>query len=145
MSLKIIRRVALNLLTRRDYCQQELSRKLQQKGHSTEDIASEIANLVAAGFIDDHRYAENYIHARRNKGYGPKRIALELKSRGLSAEIIAQHLNITDNVWLDALSKICRKRFKSKQPKDYAEKIKQMRYLQYRGFTEEQIASVVDK
>lgn len=130
-------------MTRRDYCSQEIVQKLQQKGHLLEKIASVVADLSAVGLINDDRYTENYIYARRNKGYGPKRIALELKARGITDEVIAQHLNIADNAWLDEVSNIWRKHFKGKKPQGFAERMKQMRYLQYRGFTTAQIEHVV--
>lgn len=89
------------------------------------------------------RFTENFIYWRRNKGYGPIHISNELKARGIPSEMIAEHLDITDNAWLIEVRKLWQKRFKNKAAKDFKSLAKQMRYLQYRGYTREQIDSVV--
>lgn len=137
-----IRRAALNMLARRDYSPHELFQKLKTKGYSRDLIEPVIADLAKSGFINESRYTENFIHSRRNKGYGPERITMELQGRGIADETIAEHLQITDNAWFTEARKVWQKHFKGKQPNDFNDRAKQMRFLQYRGFTREQIKSV---
>lgn len=92
--------------------------------------------------MSDQRFAENYTHWRREKGYGPVRISQELKARGITDEMIAEQLEITDNAWFTEAYKVWKKRFKNKLPNDFKSRVKQMRFLQYRGFTQEQVDSV---
>lgn len=136
----IIRRAVLQMLARRDYTQHEITQKLKPH-YAMEDIAVVLAELVQAGYINESRFLENYICWRRAKGYGPLRIIMELEARGIMPERIAEQVEITDNAWMIGAQKTWQKHFKSK-PTDFKSKAKQMRFLQYRGFTQEQIKSV---
>jgi len=137
-----IRQSALNALARRDYAERELAKKLKTKGYPTEEITPLIANLAKSGLINEHRFTENFIHWRRARGYGPLRISMELQERGIAEEMIAQLLDITDNNWLTDAQRVWQKQFKGNKPDDFKERAKHMRFLQYRGFTREQINSV---
>lgn len=92
--------------------------------------------------LNDARFAEHFIYYRRNKGYGPIRIRLELIEKGIKEDLIDQHLNIADNTWFDDARHVWKKRFKEILPQDFTTRARQMRFLQYRGFTREQIESV---
>ncbi len=140
--IKTLRAVALNLLSRREHSTTELFRKLTTKKFDPTDINKVIATLVQEGLASNTRFAENYIHYRKNKGIGPVRIYAELLERGISEELIEQQLNMNDNVWLNEVQNVWQKRFKNKLPKDFKTRAQQMRFLQYRGFTQEQIESV---
>ena len=139
---KNIRRDALSYLTRRDHSRQELTLKLKVKGYPLDAIEPIILELVKSKQLSDERFVENYIYFRRNKGYGPERISLELRARGIKDETIAEHLQITDNAWFTEAHKVWQKRFKGTLPVDFGAKAKQMRFLIYRGFTEEHIESI---
>lgn len=132
------------MLARRDFSQFEISQKLKTKGYSEDIIAPILTDLSQSGYLNDQRYTENFIRSRRTRGYGPERIRQELKIRGVTQETIAEQLQITDNAWLVEARKVWQKHFKGQVPKDFKTKAKQMRFLQYRGFTQEQIESVVD-
>jgi|SRR5579862_3971521 len=134
-----IRRDALILLARRDHSQMELTQKLLQKQHSPTQVEVLIADLIQAGLLNDQRFAENYCYWRRLKGYGPLRIKMELENRGVDAETIAEVVQITDNAWLAVAKELWQKRFKPNMTTELKERVKQMRFLQYRGYTREQI------
>lgn len=140
-----IRKTVLNWLSRRDHTRGELVRKLTDKGYARTDIDTLLTALSEAGLINEQRFTENYIYWRRNRGYGPLRISLELQTRGIPPEMIAEHLQIADNAWSVEAFKVWRKRFKANSLKDIKEKAKQQRFLQQRGFTREQINSVFDQ
>lgn len=140
--LTTIRRVVLYWLTRRDYSQHEITQKLKIKAYPAEAIHTVVTNLVQAGLINEQRFTENYIYWRRGKGFGPLRISMELQSRGIPSEMIAEQLQITDDIWFAQAQKVWQKQFKGALPKDFRLRAKQMRFLQYRGFTREQIESV---
>jgi regulatory protein len=139
-----IRQSALNLLARREHSAAELTRKLQAKGYESIDIQSLIIALEQEGLLNHQRFIENYIHYRRNKGYGPLHIQAQLIERGIHQELIEQELNIADNAWFTEAFRAWQKRFKNKAPTDYKSRAQQMRFLQYKGFTREQIESVFE-
>jgi regulatory protein len=139
----LIQHSALNYLSYRDHSKKELCDKLIKK-FPREKIEEVLLKLETAGFINEKRYVENYIFARRQKGYGPYRINLELEKLGISPEIIAEQLEINDNAWLHDLKRLWQKHFKGHLPKDLKTKSKQMRFLYYRGFSAEQIEKLFD-
>lgn len=137
-------RAALNYLTRRDHSEFELAQKLTNKKHASTTILAVIEDLKRANYLNDQRFAERYCHFRRERGFGPLRIIAELQARGISSETIAQVIQIADNEWLIAAHHLWRKRFKGKRPDDFTRRAKQMRFLQYRGFTREQIDNALN-
>ncbi|RDI42810.1 regulatory protein RecX [Aquicella lusitana] len=136
-------RTVLNWLSRRDYSQQEIRQKLKAKSCTPDEIETLIADLLQAGLINDLRFAENFVYWRSKKGYGPHRIAAELQARGIADDVIAEKLSVPADVWLAEIHKVWQKHFKGKQPTNFKERAKQIRFLQYRGFTREQVDSVL--
>lgn len=137
-----LRRAAMNLLARREHSCLELTRKLRAKDFTDSEIQQVITALTNESLLSDTRYIESYVHARHQKGYGPLKIEAELLSRGISKELIEHHLKIADNAWFAAAKKSWRKRFKGILPGDFKLRVKQMRFLQSRGFTSEQIEKI---
>ncbi len=140
--LKDIRQRALDLLARREHSEFELNRKLRSKGFPAAEVDAIVTLLTSQGKLSNARFAESYIHARRQKGYGPVRIRMELKARGVNEDMIEDHLDITDNAWLTSVRTVWRKRFKSVLPAGQQERGAQQRFLQYRGFTLDQIDTI---
>lgn len=132
----------ITLLARRDHSKHELLRKMRAKNYAEEEIQEAVATLGSKGFLNDQRFTENLVRSHRRKGHGPLRIFALLESHQIDSTIIAQHLDITDNEWLEATRTVWHKRFKGQKPVDFTEKAKQMRFLNYRGFTEEQIKAL---
>jgi regulatory protein len=141
---KTPRQTALNLLSRREHSATELSRKLRSRDFTPSDIQTAIEALTKEGLLSNTRFTESFVHYRRNKGMGPLRIQAELIERGISEELIEQELDITDNAWFTEVKRVWQKHFKNKMPADFKTKAKHMRFLQYRGFTRDQIESVFE-
>lgn len=131
---------ALRILARRDHSCAELRRKLIEKGHAREEVDSLLQKLVDQRLLNDARFAEGFVRSRIAKGYGPIRIAAELAQRGVAEELIEQQIEGFD--WLEYAHDVRQKRFGKKTVKDFAEQAKEMRFLQYRGFTVEQIRKI---
>lgn len=138
-----IRRAILNWLARRDHSQHEITQKLKAKAYPPEIIHALVSEFAQQGLINEQRFTESYTRWRQSRGYGPLRISAELQARGISPEMIAEHIEITDNAWLCEVRKVWQKHFKGKLPSDFTLRAKQMRFLQYRGFTREQIESIL--
>jgi regulatory protein len=117
-------------------------RKLIRNDFNEDEIYAALATLSNEGVLSDRRFTESFIHYRRGKGYGPLRIQAELKNRGITDALIEQYLEIAAPVWLTNVRLAWQKRFKNCIPSDYKTRAEQMRFLQYRGFTHEQINSI---
>ncbi len=137
-----IQQTAIRLLARREHSTVELRQKLTQRGFPAELIAEFLQKLADQGLQSDLRFAESYSHARAGKGYGPLRITAELQQRGVAAELIEQGLAKAAKDWLQQASQQRIKRFGRQLPKDLQERARQMRFLQYRGFSHEHIRGI---
>ncbi len=87
---------------------------------------------------DDRRYAASYVHQRSERGYGPRRIEQELRQRGVDPDIAAEAMAASDTDWLQRACAAQAKKFRA-APQSHAERAKQSRFLEYRGFDAEQI------
>ncbi|CDH47638.1 putative Regulatory protein recX [Candidatus Contendobacter odensis Run_B_J11] len=135
----LIRAKAMELLARREHSRLELRQKLMQRGFPTERIESVLDQLVADRLLHEGRYAELYACSRADKGYGPLRIARELRERGIPEDLVAATLADLESLWLPKLRELHRKRFKTLIPTDTAGIIQQTRVLRQCGFTLDQI------
>ena len=126
------------LLARRDFTSQELRAKLEAKGFATAATAVVIADLARAGLLNDERYAQNYVAYHAGRGQGPLRIAAELRRSGLAADIVEAAL-ATGPDWKALARKVCRVKFGLQPPDSWAQRARQARFLQYRGFSSDHI------
>jgi len=133
------RLAAMRLLTRREHSCQELKQKLQHKGFNAELVENVADQLQQEGLLSDARFAENYLRSRSNKGYGPARIRQELKQRGVDEDVISATVIEDDPEWFDLVRKVREKRFGKTLPGNLPERMKQQRFLQYRGFNQQQL------
>lgn len=133
------RHAAIRLLSRREHSADELKRKLKAKGIDLTLIEEIIQELAQENLQSDERFAESYQRSRRGSGYGPVRIQQELKQRGISDEIIAAVVIEDDSTWAESAKQVRDKRFGTSLPGSAADRAKQMRFLQYRGFTHQQL------
>ena len=140
----VIRAKAMELLARREHARLELRYKLVQRGFPAERIEPVLDQLAEERLLDEGRYAELYACSRADKGYGPLRIARELRERGVSQELVDQMLSALEDDWLPKLRELHRKRFKSLIPEDAAGRMQQTRVFRQHGFTLEQIKHLFD-
>lgn len=138
---KIIYNKALDILSRREHSKKELTDKLLKKFDVPELIESVVDNLLKRNLVNDHRYCEAYVIARKRKGFGPKKILYELISRGVD-ESIATEVIDAEGGWKNEALKAFNKKYKTGIHKDYKEQNKQKAFLQNRGFSFEEIDSV---
>jgi len=134
---------AMDLLARREHAVAELRDKLTQRDMQPALVARVLDELQAEGLLSDARFAEAYVRYRRNSGHGPQRIRQELRQRGVEEALQATWLESAEVDW-SALARQARsKRFGADLPGDYKERARQARFLQYRGFTSEQIQAAL--
>lgn len=134
---------AMRLLAAREHSQHELRRKLSQKGHEPDAIESVIEQLAAQGLQSDERFIESFVNSHRERGKGPKRIRLELQQHQLPYELIEKHINERATDWREQALRVKLKKFGQAPIEDIKERSKQTRFLEYRGFTHDQISAVL--
>ncbi len=82
---------AMNLLKSRPYTEMKLREKLVQNGYPSGIVDLAIEYVSSFGYIDDTRYAEEYVYTYRERK-SQKRIASELAAKGISRDIISRVL-----------------------------------------------------
>jgi regulatory protein len=110
-----------------------------QRGCEEDTAARIVAGLVAEGSVSDERFIEALLHVRRVRGYGPLYIRRELEEKGIDRSTIEHWLDVSSRDWVEDVKRVYKKKFGGKKPASLAERAKQTRFLQYRGFTHEQI------
>jgi len=138
------RRTALDLLARREHSRRELTRKLGTRGFSVDVVDPVLDELEQSGALADARFTDTFVRSRVAKGQGPQRIRSELVQRGIGEAEADEVLRGAEVDWLETIRAVRRKRFGSEVPRDYAERARQARFLQYRGFDGEQIRAALE-
>lgn len=141
-SAEAIREQCIRLLARREHTRRELSRKLSQRGFEPADYEPIFDQLVAENLLNEARFTEVYVRARINAGYGPLRIRADLAERGVGGHLVAEALDLGDDIWREHCLAAWQRRF-GKPPADRREQGQQMRFLANRGFSGDHIRRVV--
>ena len=135
-----LRKTAMDYLARREHSEQELTRKLSARGFDELLIETALAELVTDGLQSDARFAEAFVNSRFQRGSGPQKIRKELRERGVTSELVSLSIGAFDDQWWQRVRDVREKKFGADLPGDFKERSRQMRFLQQRGFTSEQIS-----
>lgn len=79
------------MLARRDYATEEAATKLARYGYRTQEINTVIARAQEARFLNDDRFARTFIEERKRRGWGRRKIELELSRRGIRLDDIPDY------------------------------------------------------
>jgi regulatory protein len=134
-------------LARRDFSAADLRRKLKDRGFAESAVEPVLKELEASNVVNDDRYGENVVAYRARRGLGPARIRQELKRSGLGSDVIQTTMDKAKDDGPDfvSLARAARARkFGSELPKDWKERSRQARFLQYRGFSTDHIRAVLE-
>jgi regulatory protein len=137
-----IRAAAIALLARRDFASGELRLKLTHQGYASDLVTETINELVSEGILNDARYAEHYVSYHADRGEGPLRIEAELKEFGVPFDLIQAALDAGPD-WKARAKEVRVRRFGAEVPDSWPQKAKQGRFLQYRGFSSDQIRAAL--
>lgn len=129
----------MDLLARREHTRKELADKLTARGFETDIISTVVDRLTDEGLQSDARFTEAFVSMRSKKGQGPLRILKELQQRGIGQTLQEEYVDLRDDQWLVLIRQVRNKKFGKTPPENYQQRMKQARFLQYRGFTSEQI------
>lgn len=135
----------VNLLARREYSEFELRNKMQEKAFSEEEIETALAHCQQKNWQSDKRFAENYINARSQRGYGVNRIKQELRQlKGVSSDIIEEAFWESSIDWESLALNVLKKKFPNyaeKQTPKTKQKIWQ--YMISHGFYSEEFSDFI--
>jgi regulatory protein len=140
---RTVRTAALALLAGRDFGRAELARRLERRGYPDDVVAAVVEALVAERLLSETRFVEQFIRQHVGRGHGPARIRAELRERGVPEAEIEAGLDAATEDWAALARDVRRRRFGLSLPGDYAERARQARFLQYRGFSHEQIRTAL--
>ena len=73
------------------------------------------------------------------------RIFRELQERGITKDLAGQVIADADIDWCSCLRQARIKKFGSRSPVDFKDKARQLRFLQYRGFSADQLQEAFDQ
>ncbi|HEX7719853.1 MAG TPA: regulatory protein RecX, partial [Woeseiaceae bacterium] len=117
--------------------------KLQRAGFAADTAKSVVEQLAREGLQNDRRFVESFMRSRVSQGKGPVRIRLELRQHGIDEVMADQGFDASDENWSDLAADIRARKFGRDLPRDFREKARQMRFLQYRGFESAHIQQAV--
>ena len=137
----IVYNKALDLVSRREHSRHELMQKLDKRYPNTTLIIEDaLDKLETNKILDDERFAEMYLNSRARKGFGPKKIEMELHSKKVDSFFISNAVEAYES-WLENAQRELKKKFKDQKPTDYQSKMKQKQFLFTRGFS----SPIIDK
>jgi regulatory protein len=141
--------VAIKFLSYRARGTKEVEEKLKEKGFGPSEIKQTIDRLTGAGYLNDEVFARERASLRlRVKHWGAMKIASELKTKGVSSEIIGKVLGevneaLETETALKALEKWARKNRVTLKKEKKGLILKAMRHLKSRGFSTSVISSTL--
>lgn len=138
---KSLRVRALEALSRREHARAELARKLAPHTDNPDELDTLLDDLQARGWLSDARFAEQMVNAKQNR-YGSRRIAFELREKGVSDELISATLDNLKGTELERARAVWARKF-GHAAATGQERARQARFLQSRGFGWEVIAQVL--
>jgi regulatory protein len=135
---------AVRLLARRDHSRAELKAKLRHgsaEGDAAADIERVLDRLERDHLLSDERFAGALTRARASR-FGDSRIRHELKRSGVSGLLVDGAVAALKGTELERAHALWARRFGA-LPRDAAERGRQARFLQARGFSTETIRRVL--
>ena len=133
---------AVTLLARREFCSSELAVRLTARGFEADTVRATLAELVERRYLDDERFVRQFVVVHAERGQGPLRLRRDLATLGLPAALIDSQLASYGD-WGALARRVVARRFGATPPHGWPETARRMRFLQYRGFSNEHIRSAV--
>ena len=141
---KAILHKGIDLLSRREHSELELRNKLRLREFQDDEITIVIDYLIENDYLSESRFADSVYRTRVNKGYGKRYIENELTQKGVSSADIHTAALELDVDWYHQVEIVYKKRFGDMPMAEQKEKAKRIRFLQYRGFSTDEIFTVLN-
>lgn len=138
-----LRRSAMDSLARREHSRLELARKLHKKFSHYDAIEAVLDQLVQDQLLSDDRFTEAYVSYRKRAGFGPTKIAAELRERGINESLADKFLLPRSVGWRKAAAAAKQKKFGIGVVDSVKDKLRQHRFLLYRGFRRDDFDDII--
>ncbi len=80
--------VLTEMLSRRDHSTDEVRQKLIDYGFRNQEIDIAISHALEHGYLNDGRFMSYFIEERKRRGWGRRKIEVELRRKGIDFEAI---------------------------------------------------------
>lgn len=137
---------AMLLLKSRDYTDKELRLKLQRYYYPSQAIEDALSYVISYGYIDDERYAKNYVRYKMNTK-SRRQIEYTLSQKGIRKEFIEQAFDDEYKQDASALENAIRKKVGNLENLDELtneNKRKVGAYLFRKGFSWDEIQTYIN-
>lgn len=136
--LAAARAYAMRSLARRESAESELARRLRQQGYQEEVIEAVLDHCRGYNWVNDERYGAMAVRAGAAKGQGPLKIRFDLRRKGLDDGQIDAAFEQPALDWFELALALLSRRAKATDLADFKLRMKWLKYLMGRGFTQEQ-------
>ncbi|MCK7459922.1 regulatory protein RecX [Idiomarina aminovorans] len=141
-----LRDSAFRLLAMREQSRTELKRKLIQKQWPADMVKRVVDELTQEGWQSDERFAGSFIREKVGQKQGKLKIlAQATQQKGISTETVEDIFESMEIDWFELCAQLKQKKFGDDDPADEKAWNRQVRFLQQRGFTPEQIFACVNR
>ncbi len=136
---------AMHLLEKQDRTRANLAQKLRESGYPTRAVEEAVTYVESYHYIDDARYAENYIRYHQEEK-SRRRIFEDLYKKGISKDVIENALEAEYTASEeDQILELLKKKHYNLETADLKEKSKIYRFLLGRGFSYQTIDRILSK
>lgn len=135
------------LCSRREYCRQDIMKKLLTALDGDREQAGKILDkLVEERYVDDLRYASAFARDKSSiAGWGDTKIRYMLSAKGISREVIAEALQeVDESKASDRMEKLLLNKVRSLKD-DPQRRLKLLRYSLGRGYQYDEVVEVIDR
>lgn len=137
LEFKLAMARAVRLLTRREHSEQEIRRRLAEE-YPEAVIDAVVQACLQRDWLNEERMLASAIRSRVARGFGPQRIAHELRLKGLPREAIDQALASDEYDWFALAREQAWRKVADPGSLDRTARAKLLGFLQRRGFSGEQ-------
>ena len=137
---------AMHLLTRMDYTEAELEKKLMKGEYTPQAVKIAMDYVRSYHYLDDERYVTRYLSTYQGRK-SRRQMQFELERKGIPRELIRRGQEAMEDEEgcadeTDMIRQLLEKRCRNPKEADEKEKRRHYGYLMRRGFTSSDIQSV---
>lgn len=135
------------LCSRREYCSRGVLDLLRRKGVAGEEAVAVLERLREEGYVDDVRYARAFARDKALlSGWGPKKIAYVLTSKGIAADVAKAAISeVGEQESASRMKAVIKGKWKSVKSADVRDRrAKVLRFALSRGYDCAAVIEVLD-
>lgn len=134
-----LRTRALYWLGQKEFSVSDFRNKLQRVCADLDMIEQLLQDFIARDWLNEQRYMTSFVRQKISAGLGQYRIKQELNQHGIKSSESELYFEQMEFDWFEQALATYQKKYGQSQCDDFKEKGKRFRYMQYRGFSPDQI------